>query len=221
MNGGRGWRDSKSYWNILRVTEHAMSLREAARLVGRPGIFFVAVGTAESVGGQIAVSDPTWGIRETDGRLVGSITEFMTNDSMMNKAVHYQQYGSFAGSLTGAIYGGYGGGAEGTALFQTAYHLKGLMVHHCQFQQNFPFHLKYFSNTTRELLWVVSVYFHAVARNSRKLLEKYEDQIPKAPLGKEFQEVYDVGKALPKTEYMDQYKRIKDEIARMGVEFIY
>ncbi len=283
------------------VIEHAMSLREAARLVGRPGIFLVAVGTAESAGGQIAVSDPMWGIRKTDGRLVGSITEFMTNDSMMNKAIHYQQYGSFAGSLTGTIYGGYAGGAEGTALLQTAYHLKGLMVHHCQFQQNFPFHLKYFSNTTRELLWVVSVYSQAIARNTRivqdsngfanagpgeemlyyegaahaitsvvsganlweiaparnkyqnrgtplearfcaevghsvarmgmkreqaneivnRLLEKYEGQIPNAPLGKEFQEVYDVRKLIPKPEYMDQYQRMKDEMARMGLEFIY
>lgn len=281
--------------------EHAMNLREAARLVGRPGMFFVAVGTAESDTAQIAVSDPMWGVRTTDSRLVGSITEFMTNNSMLNKAAHYQQYGCFGGSLTGAIYGGYAGGAEGTAILQTAYHLKGLLVHQCQYQQNFPFHLKYGSNTGREMLWIVSVFSQAVARNSHivqdsngfanagpgtdmlyyetaahaiastvsgnnlwemaparnkyhnrgtplecrlaaevghavarqgmtreqaneivnKLLAKYEDKIPDAPLGKTFQEMYDVRKAVAKPEFEDQYKRIKEELAGMGIEFIY
>ena len=75
-------------------------------------------------------------------------------------------YGSFSGNLTGAIYGAYAGGAEGTAVMETAYHLKGLLVHSCQFQQNFPFHLKYGSNSGREMLWVVSAYSQAVARNT-------------------------------------------------------
>lgn len=280
---------------------HAMSLREAARLVGRPGVFFVAVGTAESDTAQIHVSDPSWGIRPSDSRLVGSITEFMTNNSMLNKATHYQQYGSFAGSLTGAIYGGYAGGAEGTAVLETAYHLKGLMVHQCQYQQNFPFHLKYGSNTSRELLWVVSMYSQAIARNTHlvqdsngfanagpgtdmlyyesaahaiastvsganlwemapsqnkhhnrgtplearlcaeighavaqqgmtraqandivnRLLSKYEDQVADPPLGKTYQEMYDINRAEPLPEYMDQFKRIKEELAGMGVEFLF
>lgn len=281
--------------------EHAMNLREAARLVGRPGMFFVAVGTAEADAAQIAVSNPSWGVRPSDGRLVGSITEMMTNNSMLNKAAHYQQYGSFGGSLTGAIYGGYAGGAEGTAILQAAYHLKGLLVHQCQFQQNFPFHLKYGTNTGREMLWIVSVFSQAVARNTHlvqdsngfanagpgtdmlyyetvahalastvsgnnlwemaparnkfhnkgtplecrlaaevghaaarqgmkreqaneianKLLAKYEEQIPTASMGYTFQEMYDVRKAVAKPEFEDQYKRIKEEVAGMGVEFIY
>jgi len=278
---------------------HAMSLREAARLVGRPGVFFVAVGSAESDAAQIHVSDPAWGIRPSDGRLVGSITEFMTNNAMLNKAAHYQQYGSFGGSLTGAIFGGYAGGAEGTAILETAYHLKGLIVHQCQYQQNFPFHLKHGSNTTRELLWVVSVYSQAIARNTHlvqdsngfanagpgtdmlyyesaahsiastvsganlwemapcqnkhhnrgtplearfcaeighavarqkmsreeaneivnKLLAKYEDQVADPPLGKTYQEVYDVLRSEPHQEYLDQYYRIKEELAQMGIKF--
>lgn len=279
--------------------EHAMSLREAARLQGRPGVFFVAVGTAESDAAQIAVSNPEWGIRTTDSRLVGTITEMMTNNRLLNKAAHYQMYGSFAGSLTGAIFGGYAGGAEGTAVLETAYHLMGLMVHQCQYQQNFPFHLKHGSNTGREMLWITSVYSQAVARNCHlvqdsngfanagpgtdmlyyetaahaiastvsgahlwemaparnkyhnratplearlaaecghavarmrmtreqanelvnRLLAKYEDRIPDAPVGLTFQEIYDVKKAVPKPEYQAQYDRIKEEIASMGVEF--
>ncbi|ATW27486.1 monomethylamine:corrinoid methyltransferase [Candidatus Formimonas warabiya] len=281
--------------------EHAMNLRQAAKLVGRPGMFFVAVGTAESDMAQIAVSDNDWGVRTTDGRLVGTITEMMTNNAMLNKAAHYQQFGCFGGSLTGAIFGGYAGGAEGTAVLETAYHLKGLMVHQCQFQQSFPFHLQYGSNTGREMLWVVSIFSQAVARNShlvqdsngfanagpgtdmlyyetaahalastvsgnnlwemaparnkhhnrgtplecrlaaevghavarqgmtraqaneiaQKLLAKYEEQISTAPMGKTFQEMYDVRRAVAKPEFEDQYYRIKEEIAGMGIQFIY
>jgi len=147
--------------------EHAMSLREAARLIGRPGVFLVAVGTSQSDASQISVSNSEWGVRTADSRLIGSITELMTNNSMMNKVVHCQQYGCYVANLTGALYGGYAGGAEGTAVLETAYHLNGLMVYQSHYQMNFPYHLKYFSNTTRELLWVVSVYSQAVARHSK------------------------------------------------------
>ncbi|MEL7563459.1 MAG: monomethylamine:corrinoid methyltransferase [Dehalobacterium sp.] len=280
---------------------HAMGLREAARLVGRPDAWFVAVGTAESDMSQIAVTNKEWGIRPGDGRLVGSITEMETNNAMLNKAVHYEQSGCLAGCLSGAIYGGYAGGAEGTAIMQTAYHIHGLMVHQAQFQQNFPFHLQYGSNTGREMLWVVSTFSQAIARNTHlvqdsnafanagpgtemlfyegaahaiasvvsgnnlwtlapcrnkvhnhgtpletrfaaevahavvaqgmkreeaneivnKLLAQYEHLIPIDNYGKPYHEVYDVKKAVPTEEYMDLYKRMKEEVAKLGVNFLY
>lgn len=281
--------------------EHAMSLREAAKLVGRPGIFLVAVGTAESDTGQISVSNDQWGVRITDSRLVGALTELKIDNELLNKAIHCQQFGCFIGSLTGPIYGGYAGRAEGTAVLQVAYHLMGLLVHQAHYQMNFPFHLHYTSNSGREMLWVVSVSHQAVARNSRlvslsngflnagpctemvlyeatahglasavsgahlweaavahnkyrnratplearmaaevghaaarmglgreqaneivlKLLAKYEDKIKDAPLGKEFQECYDIRKAVPTQEYLDLYKRVKEEVAGLGIEFPY
>ncbi len=292
---------SRTPWEIAGSMEHAMNLRHAARLAGVPGVFMVAVGTAETDVAQIAVSDPAWGVRPSDGRLVGSITEMMTNNAMLNKGAHYQMYGSFSGNLTGAIYGAYAGGAEGTAVMETAYHLKGLLVHSCNFQQNFPFHLKYGSNTGREMLWLVSMYSQAVARNTHLvqdsngftnagpgtdmlfyetaahaiastvsganlwesaparnkhhnhgtplearlgaevghavarqgmtreqadaivnvLLAKYEADIPEAPIGQPFQELYDVRKAVPKPEYYDRYARVKEELHGMGVDFAY
>ena len=72
---------------------------------------------------------------------------------------------------------------------------------------------------------------HAVARQGmtrerandicNRLLAKYEDQAADAPLGSEYQECYDVAKALPTHEHLDMYRRVKDEIAEMGVEFPY
>jgi len=144
---------------------HAMMFREAARRVGRPGIFLKSVGTAESDAAQIAASNPEWGERLTDGRFVASVTELKVNNSLLNKMVHFHTYGCFVGALTGPILGGYAGGPEGTAVVGLAYHLQGLMVNQAHFMVYFPFHLKHTCNTTRELLWVLSTTYQALSRN--------------------------------------------------------
>ena len=158
---------AKTPTELAGSIEHAMSLRQAAKLVGRPGIFLVAAGTAESDVGQISISHSDWGVRNTDSRLVGGLTELKIDNALLNKAAHYQQFGCFTGSLTGPIYGGYAGRAEGTAILQVAYHLMGLLVHQAHYQMNFPFHIHYTCGTTRELLWVASASHQAVARNSK------------------------------------------------------
>ncbi|MFX1285583.1 MAG: monomethylamine:corrinoid methyltransferase [Promethearchaeota archaeon] len=145
---------------------HAMMFREAARRVGRPGIFLKSVGTAESDAAQIAASNPEWGERLTDGRFVASITELKVNNSLLNKMVHFHSYGCFVGALAGPIMGGYAGGPEGTAIVGLAYHLMGLLVNQAHFMVYFPFHLKHTCNTTRELLWVLTTTYQALARNS-------------------------------------------------------
>ena len=158
---------AKTPTELAGSIEHAMSLRQAAKLVGRPGIFLVAAGTAESDTAQISISHSDWGVRATDSRLVGALTELKIDNALLNKVAHYQQFGCFTGSLTGPIYGGYAGRAEGTAILQVAYHLMGLLVHQAHYQMNFPFHIHYTSGTTRELLWLASASHQAVARNSK------------------------------------------------------
>ena len=286
---------------ISGCIQHIYNQRLAAKLVGRPGVFMVAVGTAEHDSGQIAVSDNNWGVRTTDARLVGSLTEFKTADTLLNRVIHYAQYGCYTGHLTGAIYGGWCGGAEGTAVTTVAYSLIGRVIHGAMFSQHFPFHLHWGSNTTRELLWGISMAGQAMSRNSRllytsngfanagpmtemlfretachalvstvtgwdlwemasarnkyrnratplearlgaevghavarqgmtreqanelalRLLAQYEDQAADAPMGSEYQECYDVAKAVPTQEHYDMYRQIKDELAQMGIDFPY
>jgi hypothetical protein len=145
---------------------HAMMFREAARRVGRPGIFLKSVGTAESDAAQIAASNPEWGERLTDGRFVASVTELKVDNSLLNKMVHFHTYGCFVGALTGPIFGGFVGGPEGTAIVGLAYHLQGLLVNQAHFLNYFPFHLKHTCNTMRELLWGISITYQALSRNS-------------------------------------------------------
>ncbi len=291
--------ESSGPTEISGCIQHIYNQKLAARLLGRPGTFMVAVGTAEHDSGQIAVSNDEWGVQKTDARLVGSLTEFKTADTLLNRSLHYAQYGCYTGNLTGAIYGGWCGGSEGTAVTTVAYSLIGLVIHGAVFNQHFPFHLNYGSNTTRELLWAIAMAGQALARNSKllhtsngfanagpmtemlfretavhamvstvtgwhlwemasarnkyknratplearigvevghavacqglsraevndiakRLLATYEDNAADAPIGCEYHECYDVAKAVPTQEHYDMYRRIKDEIADMGVEF--
>jgi len=154
---------------ISGCIQHIQNQKMAARLLGRPDTFMVAVGTAEHDSGQIAVSNEEWGVQKTDARLVGSLTEFKTADTLLNRSLHYAQYGCYTGNLTGAIYGGWCGGSEGTAITTVAYSLIGLVIHGAMFNQHFPFHLNYGSNTTRELLWPIAMAGQALSRNSKLL----------------------------------------------------
>jgi hypothetical protein len=286
---------------ISGCTQHIYNQRLAAKLVGRPGIFMVAVGTAEHDSGQIAVSNNDWGVRTTDARLVGSLTEFKTANTLLNRVIHYAQYGCYTGHLTGAIYGGWCGGAEGTAITTVAYTLVGRVVHGAMFSQHFPFHLHWGSNTTRELLWAIAMAGQAMSRNCRllytsngfanagpmtemlfretachalvstvsgwdlwemasarnkyrnratplearlgaevghavarqgmsreqanalalELLAQYETRAADAPIGCEYQECYDVAKAVPTQAHYDMYRRVKDDLAQMGLDFPY
>jgi len=286
---------------VKGAVAHAMMLREAARRVGRPGIFLQGVGTAQSDAAQIAASNPTWGERLNDGRFVASISELKIDYGLLNKMVHFHQYGCFVGALTGPMLGGYCGGPEGTAVVGTAYHIQGLMVNQAHYLNYFPFHIKYMHNTTGDLLWGISLVYQALARNSplislsngfaaagpctpmvlyeaaahglasvvsganlweiavarnkyknratpmeakmacevgcgaaesgikrseanelvKRIVSKYENRIVDAPMGKTFQECYDVRRIAPTNEYTELYRSVKTELRDLGVRFAY
>ncbi len=52
-----------------------------------------------------------------------------------------------------------------------------------------------------------------------KVFAKYADQLSAPPQGQTFRELYDVKKIQPLPEYLDVYKRAKDELAALGVPF--
>jgi len=53
----------------------------------------------------------------------------------------------------------------------------------------------------------------------KKIYAKYEGQLKTPSEGKTFGELYDVQKLQPLPEYLDVYKRAKDELARLGVPY--
>lgn len=291
---------SGSPMEIKGSIAHAMMFREAARRVGRPGINLQSVGTAESDAAQIAVSNQEWGARTTDTRFVPTLSELKIDYSLLNKMVHYHNYGCIPGTLVGPLYGGYCGGAEGTAIVGIASHIMALMVNQTFWTLYFPIHFRYSVNTSRELLWVLSTTYQALARNTpfislsgaftdagpctpmvlheaaahglvstvsganlweiataqnkhknratplearyacevgygsvyekikredanelvKGILGKYEDKLGKAPLGKMFQECYDLKTITPTKEYNDLYESVKKELGDIGVPSI-
>jgi methylamine--corrinoid protein Co-methyltransferase len=55
----------------------------------------------------------------------------------------------------------------------------------------------------------------------KKIVARYEKQIAEAPLGKRFQECYDVKKMAPAKDYIELYGTIKRELTDLGVPFVH
>jgi hypothetical protein len=145
---------------------HAQYSRQAAVRVGRPGIPICLTGTALSAASQIASSNPIWGARPSDVRLVSVISELKIDYDLLNKALHFRQYGGNVGTLSGPLFGAYAG-IEGTTVIGLASHLQGLMVNQGNYTCYFPIHFRFFNNTSREMLWLVSLNYQALAGNSK------------------------------------------------------
>lgn len=140
--------------------------REALRRAGRPGLPIMnLISTAAAAVTTIAASAPQFGLRPSDGWLVGAISEMKIDFGAMNKIAYLLNWGANIGAESSPILGGYCGGPEGTAVVSTAYMLMGLLVHQGNYQLTFPVHFRHGCSTTRDVLWVVSTSCQAASRN--------------------------------------------------------
>ncbi|MCD6391981.1 MAG: monomethylamine:corrinoid methyltransferase, partial [Planctomycetes bacterium] len=53
----------------------------------------------------------------------------------------------------------------------------------------------------------------------KELLDKYEDKLDDAPMGKRYQDCYDMNTGQPCAEYVDLYGEVKDELRQMGFNY--
>ena len=53
----------------------------------------------------------------------------------------------------------------------------------------------------------------------KQLLAEYEDQIETAPLGKRFDECYDLTRVQPTQEYLDLYEKCKEKLSKLGLDY--
>jgi len=272
--------------------------RDALRHAGRPGL---AIGNCISTAGTalatIAASGPQFGLRPSDGWLVGALAEMKFNMSTLNKTAYLSSWGANIGNESGPLVGGYAGGPAGVAILNVAYRLIGILVLDCDYHLTFPIHITRSCSTTREVLWCVAVSSQAISRNTRELvwslgyvaagpmtkqffyetaaylaaavpsgvsaqtthparavlndyvtpmemlgsveinkacvgmsrkqgnelaielLSKYEDKIDNAPVGKRYQDCYDIEIGLPSQEYISLYGEVKEELRTMGFDF--
>ena len=151
-------------WNVIK-------LREAARSAGRPqmGIHNL-ISNAERADAIMAAVQEEFGAQPNDGLAVAAIGEMKADYDRMKKVVFLKHKGLNKYGLYGPIMGGYAGGPEATSIVHVAHHFLGLMVFEAQWHDGFPLHLMQGCNSTRDLLWLISVTGQALSRNTHLLI---------------------------------------------------
>ena len=280
-------------WNVIK-------LREAAHAAGRPLIgIHNLVSNAEQADGTIAAVQSEFGAHPNDGLAIAAMAEMKVDYTRMKKVPFLLHKGYNKYGLYGPIMGGYAGGPEATAIVHVAHHFLGLTIFQVQWHDGFPLHLMQGCNTTRDLLWLISITGQAIARNShlligvspftaagpctemviyelaattlaavvsglhlnpaavarnkhperssgmearissetghiiakqgvsradanemvKKIVKLYEADIPDAPLGKRFDECYNLDTVRPTGEYLDLYDKCKEKLIGYGLDY--
>ena len=160
--------------------------RDALQHAGRPGL---AIGNLISTAGTsmaaIAASGPQFGLRPSDGWLVGAMAEMKFDMGTLNKATYLQSWGANIGNESGPLVGGYAGGPAGTAVVNVAYRLVGLVLLNCDYHLTFPVHISRGCSTMRDVLWCTAVSSQAISRNTKELVWSL-GYISAGPMTKQF-----------------------------------
>jgi methylamine--corrinoid protein Co-methyltransferase len=258
----------------------------------------LAIGNCISAAGTalatIAASSPQFGLRPSDGWLVGALAEMKFDMGALNKAAYLSSWGANIGNESGPLVGGYAGGPAAVAVLNVAYRLIGLLVLDCDYHLTFPIHITKGCSTTPDVLWSVAVSSQAISRNTKELvwslgyiaagpmtkqffyetaaylaaaipsgvsaqtthpakavlndyvtpmemlgsvqineacvgmsraeandlvkelLDRYQDNLDNAPIGKKYQDCYDIDTGSPCQEYLDLYGEVMEELSAMG-----
>jgi len=287
---------TQSPLEILACIRSSTLARSALRKGGRAGLPIMnSIASAGSDTAKIAGSQ--FGLRPTDGWLIGMISEMKINFERLNEITYVKHLGGHVVAETAPILGGYCGGPEGVAVANVAYHLNSILLMKGSCQLTFPIHFIYGCTSARDILWVDSVSAQAISRNShfpffilnyvaagpmtemclyeiaatvinavvsgasiefggvakavevdhftpmepkwaseiahgavgmtrsqgneivKKLLAKYENDIPSAPKGRTYEQCWDMKTKQPIREYRQLYQKIKAELAELGVRF--
>jgi len=156
---------------ILGAIRGIKVARDAMLDAGRPGL---AIGNCISTAGTslatIAASAPQFGLRPSDGWLVGALAEMKFNMGALNKAAYLSSWDANIGNESGPLVGGYAGGPAEVAVLNVAYRIIGLLVLNCDYHLTFPVHITKVCSTSRDVLWSVSVSSQAISRNTKELV---------------------------------------------------
>jgi len=287
---------TKSPLEIIACIRSSILAREALRKGGRAGLPIMnSIASAGSDTAKIAGSQ--FGLRPTDGWLIGTMAEMKINFERLNEIAYVRNLGGHIVAESAPILGGYCGGPEGTAVTNVAYHLNSILLMKGSCQLTFPIHINHGCTSGSDVLWANSVSAQAISRNShfpffvlnyvaagpmtemclyeiaatvinavvsgasiefggvtkavevdhftpmeprwaseiahgvigmtrsqgneivKKLLVKYEDNIPNAPKGKTYEQCWDMKTKQPIPEYKQLYQKIKAELAELGIRF--
>jgi methylamine--corrinoid protein Co-methyltransferase len=150
---------------ILACIKSTLLTREGLRKAGRQGMAVQnAIATAVTDQGKIAGSQ--FGMRPTDGWLVGSMAEMKVSYERLNEVAYVTSLGGHVVAETCPMLGGYCGGPEGLAIANVAYHFQSILVFRGSYHLNFSIDLKTSCSTGRGVMWATSISSQAISRNS-------------------------------------------------------
>ena len=150
---------------ILACIKSVVLLREALEKAGRPGLPVMnSIATAVSDQGKIAGSQ--FGLRPSDGWLIGPMAEMKVNFERLNEIAYVTSLGGHVVVDASPMLGGYCGGPEGAAVTAVAYHVQAILVFRGSCHDSFPIHLRTSCSTDRATLWVINASSQGITRNS-------------------------------------------------------
>ncbi len=285
---------------VEAAIQNVLKLREAARAAGRPHIgIHNLVSNAEHTDATLAAMQADFGVLPNDGLGIAAIAELKIDYERVKKVAFLRHGGHNKYGLYGPLVGGFAGGPVPTAIVHVAYHFLGVLAFEAQWHCGFPLHIHHGCNSSRELLWLISITSQALARNTHlpisvspfaaagpctemviyeiaaislaaavgganllpaavarnrhperatgmearagaeagllaarqgvtreranemvlSILALYEERIAEAPLGKRFDECYDLVALQPTREYLDLYDRCKKTLSEFGLDY--
>ena len=150
---------------ILACIKTVALAREGLRKAGRPGLPIMN-SIATAVSDQAKIAGSQFGLRPSDGWMIGSMAELKIDYERFNEIAYVISLGGHVVADASPILGGYCGGPEGVAVTNVAYHIQSIIVYRGSCQDSFPIHLRTSCSTDRETSWAISVSSQAIARNS-------------------------------------------------------
>jgi methylamine--corrinoid protein Co-methyltransferase len=145
--------------------------RQALAHAGRPGLpIGNCISTAGTSMATVAASAPQFGLRPSDGWLIGALAEMKFNMGALSKLTYLSSWGANIGNESGPLVGGYAGGPAGVAVLNVAYRIIGRVMLNCDYHLTFPIHITKNCSTTRDTIWCAAVSGQAISRNTKELM---------------------------------------------------
>jgi methylamine--corrinoid protein Co-methyltransferase len=123
-----------------------------------------SIATAVTDAGKIAGSQ--FGMRPSDGWLVGALAEMKVSWERLNEVAYVTSLGGHVVAETCPMVGGYCGGPAGMAIANVAYHFQSILVFRGSYHLNFSIDLRNSCSTSPEVIWGTSASAQAISRNS-------------------------------------------------------
>lgn len=146
----------------IRSVELARASLRRAQRPGMPILNSISAGVTAAA----KIAGSAFGLRDNDGWSIGPTEPLQIQFDRLNEVAYVMARNGRIVSDPGPILGGYSGGPEGTAVINVAYLMLSILVFRCSTFNTYPIDVRYGCNTSREIMWPISVSTQAVCRNS-------------------------------------------------------